>query len=223
VTPLLQAEGLRKSYGSRSVLNGVELVLEQKEAVGLIGPNGAGKTTLLRIVMGLIGPTAGLVTWRGDPPGSAFARTPVGYFGGEQTIPPHVRSDRWSRAVAPHAEISQEARPVRTLSRGSRQILGLRTTLAGEDWAAVLLDEPWEGLDPDAARWLSERVRELVARGISFLLSSHRLHDLAGLCDRYAFLIDGRLVIRSAAEVASQQFVSGNDLLAAFDELRHAK
>ncbi len=220
MSALLEAAGIRKLYGDRQVLDGLDLILAPGEAVALIGPNGAGKTTFLRILMGLLTPNAGAVVWRNQPVRRAFENTSVGYFGGEHTIPPHVSACAWSRAVSHGAEPGECSRRVGTLSRGSRQLLGLRAVLSRGEWVAVLLDEPWEGLDPDAARWLSTAIRERVDRGASFLLSSHRLHDLAGLCDRYAFLIDGRLVIRSASEIAPQREVSGADLLASFDELR---
>ena len=214
---LLSVRALGKAYGSRRVLEGLELGLNRGEKLGLIGPNGAGKTTLLRILMGLVRPSSGSVEWETRSAGQ------VGYFGGEQTVPPQVRSDRWARAVSPGSSEPVEARPIKTLSRGSRQMLGLRTILSRTGMSAVLLDEPWEGLDPDGARWLSSRVRELAMSGAACMLSSHRLHDLAGLCERYAFLIDGRLVIRSAEAVASRSVVTGDDLLAAFDKFREAQ
>ena len=79
------------------------------------------------------------------------------------------------------------------LSRGSRQMVGLRAYLAPPRAALYLLDEPWEGLDPDAARWLSMLLQQHRQAGSGILVSSHRLHDLAGVCDRYVFLSDGVL------------------------------
>ena len=161
----LEAAGIQKLYGRKQVLNEMDLTLEPGEAVGLIGPNGAGKTTLLRILMGLLTPTAGRVSWRNEPVRTAFDKTPVGYFGGEHTIPPHVSASAWSRTVSNGAVSEEPSRRVGTLSRGTRQLLGLRTVLSRQEWVAVLLDEPWEGLDPDASRWLSTAIREGRARG----------------------------------------------------------
>jgi ABC-2 type transport system ATP-binding protein len=107
------------------------------------------------------------------------------------------------------------------LSRGSRQLLGLRTVLARTGLVAVFLDEPWEGLDPDGSRWLTETLRRKKDEGCAVLVSSHRLHDLAGLCDRYGFLLEGRAVIRDAAEISADP-VRGEDLLRAFDRIRCA-
>lgn len=223
MTAFMEARDVRKAYRKRLVLDGVALALSEGEAVALIGPNGAGKTTLLRILMGLVQPDDGVVVWHGRDVGRASKRFRIGYFGGGHTIPPNVSSRAWSRSAYGVEETGMEPRPVRTLSRGNRQMLGLRTVLSRQDWAVVLLDEPWEGLDPDGARWLSATVREGVAQGRCFLLSSHRLHDLAGLCHRYAFLVKGNLLVRSASDIAERADVRGDDLLATFDELRAAE
>ena len=214
---MVRALGLSKCYGLRSVLTDVDLSLRVGEITGLIGGNGAGKTTLLRILLGLVRPTAGRVEWHhGD-----VAPLPdyVGHFGGAHTIPPAVAVRTWVRLISRGRDASDDRRPIRTLSRGSRQLLGLSAELARTELEAILLDEPWEGLDPDGSRWLSETLRRRREEGCAFLVSSHRLHDLAGLCDRYVFLLGGRVVTRSAAEISAHA-VRGEDLLAVFDRIR---
>jgi ABC-type multidrug transport system ATPase subunit len=212
VKDVLEARGIGKSYGPRAILRDVDFALAAGEIVGLIGPNGAGKTTLLRILLGLVRPSGGRVAAL-VPPGA------VEHFGGAHTLPPHVPVRKWARLVSRGEASCDDRRPIRALSRGSRQLLGLSTVLARSQLAAVLLDEPWEGLDPDGTRWLSETLRRRKDEGCAFLVSSHRLHDLAGLCDRYAFLSDGNVVFRGAGEVAKGP-VSGEDLLRAFDRIR---
>ena len=214
---VLHAVGLSKRYGAREVLHDLEISVREGEIVGLIGANGVGKTTLLRILLGLVRETAGRVEWRpaGGPPRSEQ----VGYFGGAQTLPPGVSARAWVRLVSRGRVSCEERRAIRTLSRGSRQFLGLSAELARPNLEAILLDEPWEGLDPDASRWLSQVLRRRREEGCAILVSSHRLHDLAGLCDRYAFLIDGRVRVRDAAEI-SPEAVRGEDLLDALDSMR---
>ncbi len=209
---VLELAGVAKRYGRRLVLREIDLALGPAETLGLIGPNGVGKTTLLRIALGLVRASAGEVRW-------SVPREKADHFGGAHTLPPHVRADRWSRLVSGGAFVA-ESRPVRELSRGNRQLVGLRSVLASPETECVLLDEPWEGLDPDGARWLSQTIQFRRKQGCAFVLSSHRLHDLAGLCDRYAFLIDGRLRIEAAAGLRAEGPVTGDDLLAAFDRLR---
>ena len=210
---LIELAGLTKSFGRRRVIDGVSLALAARETVGLIGPNGAGKTTLLRIVAGLIRPNQGHVH-------SSVSRNDLVYFAGGHTIPPGIRASRWASLVSSGEFKVENDRRAGVLSRGSKQILGLRTVLAIRDARVILLDEPWEGLDPDGARWLSETIRFRQAEGCTFLLSSHRLFDLAGVCDRYSFLIDGKLMTSSAVELRRNGPVTGEDLMAAFDRLR---
>jgi ABC-2 type transport system ATP-binding protein len=187
--------------------------------VGLIGANGAGKTTLIRILLGLVRPSGGRVEWRGT--GGAVPSHRVGHFGGAHTLPPSIPVRKWVHLVASGRASCDDRRPIRALSRGSRQIVGLSSLLVRSELETILLDEPWEGLDPDGSRWLGETLRRRRDEGCAVLVSSHRLHDLAGLCDRYAFLLDGRVVVRAAAEI-SPRTVRGEDLLAVFDRIRCA-
>jgi ABC-2 type transport system ATP-binding protein len=207
---LTGAAGVEKRYGKVQVLRGLDLEIQPCEIVGLIGPNGAGKTTFLRILLGLVSPTAGQVV---RPVG------PVAYFAGGQTLPPRARADRWSAWVSRGSVKPRESRRVRTLSRGTRQMVGLEAVLAMPGTNLIVLDEPWETLDPDASRWLTKTLASRRETGAGILVSSHRLHDLAGLCDRYAFLIEGRAVVRAAGEI-SEGMLTGSELLKEFDALR---
>jgi ABC-type multidrug transport system ATPase subunit len=189
------------------------------EAIGLIGPNGAGKTTLLRIILGLQRPDAGRILLDGTDVGPALSRIRVAYFAGESTVPVAVGSRAW-RALFHETEDHAEDRPVRELSRGTRQLLGLRTLFALPALRLIALDEPWEGLDPDASRWLSESIRSRRASGATIVVSSHRLHDLAGVCDRFVFLDKGTIATLSARELKQDGRLTGESLLDVFDELR---
>ena len=180
---------ITKRYGRRLALQSVTLTLKAGEILGLVGPNGAGKTTILRIVAGLVHPTTGQIQRSALRPGS------VRYFAGERSLPPDVSARRWWRLWARRAPHEFGRRRMAVLSRGMRQRLGLETTLWGDAPSAlILLDEPWEGLDPDAARWLSHRLVEKRNIEAAVLVSSHRIHDLADVCDRCVFLNNGRLV-----------------------------
>ena len=179
---------ISKRYRGHVALDGVTLSVMNGETLGLIGANGAGKTTLLRIGAGLLRPTAGRVVRESPTPAGALR-----YFGGEHTLPPQVRARDWHALWNARAAASTTPRRFGVLSRGTRQRIGLDAVLGADDVGLLLLDEPWEGLDPDASRWLSEALARQRDRGAGIILSSHRIHDLASVCDRCEFLVGGRL------------------------------
>lgn len=177
-----------KTFGHHHALDRVTIAVMSGETLGLIGANGAGKTTLLRIIAGLLRPTSGeVVSMLPLRPGA------IRYFGGERTLPPHVRGRDWHALWNPPAAAGTTTRKLGVLSRGTRQRIGLEAVLGTDDFSLLLLDEPWEGLDPDASRWLGEALVHHRNRGAAIIVSSHRIHDLAAVCDACEFLIAGRL------------------------------
>jgi ABC-type multidrug transport system ATPase subunit len=208
--------GVSKRYGSQWAVRDVTLAAAAGEIVGLVGPNGAGKTTLLRIAARLVHEQSGAV----DVPSSEDGK--VRYFAGERTLPADVRVARWRKLWTLDADPGAGRKRIGMLSRGLRQRLGLETVLAEPASAAlVLLDEPWEGLDPDAAAWLSRELTGLRAWGVATVVSSHRIHDLAAICDRCVFMNLGRVVRQvafDAAVVANRSAI----LLEAFEQARTA-
>jgi ABC-type multidrug transport system ATPase subunit len=182
VTPVVEARGVAARYGRKEVFHGVSFQIGAGRSLGILGPNGAGKTTLLRVLAGLLKPAEGEVRIAGRPPGDARLAAPLAYFAGDATLPGSARASAWGR-LGTGEPITVERRPIRTLSRGTRQLLGLRTVLGRHPLAVILLDEPWEGLDTDAARWLSGTLEGKRDKGCAIALASHYLQDLAGLCD----------------------------------------
>ena len=180
-----------KAYGRRSVLRGVTLRIPPRTVVGLIGANGSGKTTLLRILLGLITEDEGIVTVGGVAPSVSLARYRVVYFGGGTTLPEDVRVCSWASLFGVTGDLGRDRRRLGALSRGQRQLIGLRVALSKSRADLIVLDEPWDGLDPDGSGWLSERVRVKRAMGAAVLVSSHRFADLVDVCDRYAVLDRG--------------------------------
>jgi len=212
-------DAVTKRYGRHAAVVDVTLKVNPGEIVGLVGPNGAGKTTALRILARLIRPDRGRVTV-GASAGAAVVR----YFAGEHTLPAAVRVHRWTRlwGRAPVAAAAAR-RPMGVLSRGSRQRVGLEATLRHPHPTLLLLDEPWEGLDPDASRWLSDEIAKRRSAGSAVMVSSHRIHDLADICDRCIFLVAGHV---AAEAVTSADLAGAPDrsalLYAAFDRAKVA-
>lgn len=219
MTPVLVVKGLAARYGRRDVFHSVSFDLAPGRALGVLGPNGAGKTTLLRVLSGLLTPSEGVVWIHGATPRVAVGRTPVAYFGGEATLPGAVRASAWSTLTSAEV-IVHEPRPIRMLSRGTRQLLGLRTVLARHPLALILLDEPWEALDPDGARWLSATLEAKRDRGAAVVVASHYLQDLAGVCDDYLFLVGSQPTLLKAHEIAAVGPVTAALLTDVYDRLR---
>jgi ABC-2 type transport system ATP-binding protein len=182
----LEIAAVAKVYGKHQVLDHAWLQVRSGEAVGLLGANGAGKTTMLRIAAGLVRADSGSVRWLPVTPERAAS---ISYFGGETTLPPHVSARRWASLFG---VVTAERRPIGRLSRGSRQALGLRVLLAGPPADLVVLDEPWDGLDPAATKWLTDTLRQRTRAGAAILISSHRLHDLDAVCTRFVMLENGK-------------------------------
>jgi ABC-2 type transport system ATP-binding protein len=211
---VLMVRGLSAQQRRRLVVQGVSFELRAGQALGVVGSNGSGKTTLLRTIAGLVPPAAGEVRIGGRVPRDALKRTPTAYFAGEGTMPGFVRASAWG-SLGTGEVLMLDRRRVRTLSRSTRQLLGLRTALGRHPLSLIVLDEPWEGLDPDATRWLSATLESKRDRGAAVVLSSHRLHDLAGV-----FLTGHLPTLLRAHEIARSGVVSTDQLVRTFDRLR---
>jgi ABC-type multidrug transport system ATPase subunit len=216
---VLSVRDVSARYRRREVFHGLSFELCANQSLGVIGPNGAGKTTLLRVIAGLLPSAAGDVHVRGMPPRQAMSRINAAYFAGDFTLPGSVRACNWG-SLATGDALTPERRRIRTLSRGTRQLLGLRTVLSRPHLGLVVLDEPWEALDVDASRWLSRTLDAKRDRGAAVVLASHDPHDLAGMCDLYLFLVNRRGSLFKAHELSSAGPVTAALLAAMLDRLQ---
>ncbi len=213
MTVAIHTRALRKRYGSHIALHELDLTVESGSVFGLIGPNGAGKTTTLRMLLDIIRPTSGDVTVLGESPrnGGAALRRRIGYVPGELRLEGRVKG----RALLRHlAEISGPVapgmteqlaerlgldlnRPVRTLSKGNKQKLGLVQAFMHRP-DLLVLDEPTSGLDPLVQREFLAMLREARDAGQTVLLSSHVLSEIQQAADDVAVLAQGRIVAEGA-------------------------
>lgn len=208
---MIQIEGLVKQYGLNPVLRGINLAVRQGEFVTLVGPNGAGKSTLLRIVATLLKPTAGQVLIGGWPlPQYAHqVRRHIGLIShhamlyGDLTAAENLsffarlyqldnQAERTTAALKQVGLLARRHDPVRTFSRGMLQRLTIaRATLHQPD--ILLLDEPYTGLDQDAARLLDRLLQQETAQGRTILMITHDLAHGLNLCQRIAILHRGKI------------------------------
>jgi ABC-2 type transport system ATP-binding protein len=208
-TPAIETEGLTKYYGrSRGIID-VSLQVERGEIFGFLGPNGAGKTTTIRLLLDLIRPTRGHAWVLGlDPQRDGVeVRRRVGYLPGELALYPDLTGQQALEYAAhlrngvPQKEIARLAdrleadlnRPIRSLSHGNRQKIGLIMAMMHRP-ELLILDEPTTGLDPLMQQVLYELLEEVRRDGRTVFFSSHILPEVERLCDRVGILREGRLV-----------------------------
>lgn len=215
-TPAIEVRKLTKAFGHQTALRGVDLNVDEGEFLALFGPNGAGKTTLIRIVASLTGPTAGTVRVRGEDLGKAgtslrkhiglISHNPLLY--GDLTPDENLRffarmydlPDAAARIDTVLDQVGLAARrrdPVRTFSRGMVKRLAIARAIL-HDPAIMLLDEPYTGLDLQAADMLREVLEELAASNRTVILTTHNLEQGLEMCDRAAILNRGRVAWQGA-------------------------
>jgi ABC-2 type transport system ATP-binding protein len=221
---VLEIRGLTKRFGDRVALDDLTMSVPPGQVVGLLGPNGSGKTTAMRIVFGVIEPDRGEVRYRGGPVGPEVRRR-FGYMPEERGLYPDMRVRDQLVYFARLAGLSRERaalradallerlgvadrahEPVQALSLGNQQRVQLAAALVHEP-EALVLDEPFSGLDPVAVQGLSEIVSEAAREGRLVLFSSHQLDLVEGLCESVAVIDHGHLVM--AGRVADLKAASG--------------
>lgn len=209
----LQAIGLTKAYGGRTVVKGVDLDVASGEVVGLLGPNGAGKTTTFSMVVGLVGPDSGRVLLDGhdvtDAPMYLRARKGIGYLPQEPSIFRGLTVEQNISAILETVDLDTAGRrarlrellaeldltrlakaPAYTLSGGERRRVEITRALVISP-KFMLLDEPFAGIDPIAVADIQKIVFHLKTRGIGLLITDHNVRETLRITDRAYIVHDG--------------------------------
>ncbi len=220
--PALQLTGLRKTFGEKTAVDGVDLTIPTGSFYGLVGPNGAGKTTALSMAVGLLRPTAGTArvlgidVWQDPiaaktalgvlPDGLALPERLTGaelltYWGRLRGMPVEVIRSRTAELlrVLELTEAEEHGAVVLEYSTGMRKKIGLATALLHSPQVLVL-DEPYEAVDPVSARVLTKILRRFTAAGGSIVMSSHVMGLVEQLCDRVAIIAAGRVLADGTLE-----------------------
>ena len=207
--PVVRFDHVTKIYRGGGGVRDVTLEVYPGEVLGFLGPNGAGKTTTIRLLLDLIRPSSGTIEVFGldSRRDSVAIRRRVGYLPGDLALYEqlsardvlshfaHLRGGpSWTtiRSLADTLELDLD-RPIRSLSRGTRQKVGIVAALMGEP-DLLVLDEPTSGLDPLVQRQVHEMLRAAADAGHSVFLSSHILSEVAQVTDRVGLIRDGQLV-----------------------------
>lgn len=223
-TAVLAAEGLKKSYGGRVVVNDVSITVQPKEIVGLLGPNGAGKTTSFYMIAGLIPAEHGKIHLLGEDisklPMHQRARRGLGYLPQEESVfrklsvldnllailetrPGLSRSDQKERAhqLLERFNITKLAKSQAiTLSGGEKRRLAIARSLCS-DPKVLMLDEPFAGIDPIAVEDIQRIVRELREKdNLAILITDHSVRETLSITDRAFLIHDGRVILEGPSD-----------------------
>jgi len=228
--PAISAVGLRKSYGDKVVLDGVDLTVAEGTIFSLLGPNGAGKTTIVQILSTLITADAGEMHIAGndlatEPDAVRAAIGVTGQFSavddlltGEENLIlmadlHHLGRAEGRRRICDLIErfdlVEAAMKPASTYSGGIRRRLDLAMTLVGRP-RIIFLDEPTAGLDPRSRRTMWQVIRDLVGDGVTIFLTTQYLEEADQLADRIAVLDHGRLVAMGTATELKRRIPGGH-------------
>ena len=224
--PDIQASDLVKQYGQRTVVNGVSLHASCGEIVGLLGPNGAGKTTTFYMVVGLVRPNSGTVTFRGEEitrmPVYRRARLGLGYLAQEPSIFRKLTVEENVLAILETMDLPKTERLARaeellaslnltkvakqrayTLSGGERRKLEIARALVRKP-SILMLDEPFSGVDPLAVHDIQEIVKGLRNRGLGIIVTDHNVRETLSIVDRAYLVYDGQILCEGTSEFLVQ-------------------
>lgn len=218
----LNATGLRKTYGKRTVVHDVSLSVESGEVVGLLGPNGAGKTTSFYMIVGIVPTDAGRITIEGTDvtsmPMHKRARLGLSYLPQDASVFRRLTVEQNIRAVL-ELQKQENGRPLTTaqinhdltslidelqighiqkntalsLSGGERRRVEIARALATRP-RFILLDEPFAGVDPIAVIEIQRIIQFLKSRNIGVLITDHNVRETLGICDRAYIISDGKVL-----------------------------
>ena len=205
---LLRAERLSKSFSGFKALREVSFGLRERDILGIIGPNGAGKTTLLECLVGLLPANSGEVLWKNQPLPNSGRKDAMFYLP-EDIVPYREQltfrltgffrdtyglSHERERDVLVRLQLEKMlTRRVGELSRGYRRRVLLALALLAPK-PLLLLDEPFDGLDPRQTVEVAALLRDESAAGRTLILSIHQLADAARICGRFLLLVEGKVV-----------------------------
>ena len=211
--PIARLDGVIKTYGRLTALDGADLQIRRGELLALLGPNGAGKTTAIALLLGLIRADSGKVELFGQDPQRIDARRRIGVMLQNAALPPTLRVNELLRLTAsyypsprPLAETAELAgigellsRPYAKLSGGQQRSVQFALALCGRP-ELLFLDEPTVGMDIEIRQKLWAAIRQLIAEGCSVLLTTHYLEEAEALADRVCVMAHGRMIHEGTVE-----------------------
>lgn len=236
----LKLDGITKRFGSHTAVDQLSLTIPESEMFGLLGANGAGKTTTFRMILGLLNPSAGQISWDGKPIGYD-ASDEIGYLPEERGLYPKVKvrdqliylgrlkglnkqaAQKEMNEWLERFKIPEYAnKKVEDLSKGNQQKIQFITAVLHRP-KLLILDEPFSGLDPVNVELLKEAVLDLKNGGTSIVFSSHRMEHVEELCQHLCIMHKGKPVVHGALKDIKRSFGRKNVIVHADFDLSYLK
>ncbi len=221
---IIKTDGLYKSYGKKSVLEGISFSLQPGEIVGLLGPNGSGKTTLIKILTGLIKDHKGIVEIDGEAPG-VHTKSVVAFLPDKSYLPDWMKP---TDAIAYFADFYKDFdkekasammqrfgvdmnQRLKTMSKGQQEKVNLILVICRRA-KVYILDEPLGGLDPASRSAILDFILENYSKDATILLSTHLVNDVERIFNRVLMINNGNLVVNTTVEKIKETGKSVEDL-----------
>ena len=237
-TPMIEAQGLSKFYGSFAAARDVTFSVNRGEVAAFLGPNGAGKSTTMKLLTGYLAPSEGSARIAGHDMATdrieaakklgylpengplytdMTPRSLLTFFGNLRSMDPSELEDRLQKIIKTCRLEAVIGKPIGKLSKGYRQRVGMAQSLL-HDPEVLILDEPTAGLDPNQIHEVRKMIREL-GQSKTILLSTHILQEVTAMCNRVIFINEGRLVFDGTPDELSSRNENLDDC---FRELTHS-
>jgi len=221
--PAIEVEHITKTFGSTCAVNDVSFTIEPGEIFGLLGPNGAGKTTTIRIILDIFKPDAGRVALLGGPM-TEDKKDRIGYMPEERGLYQDISLDRCLSYLASLKGLSEvEARKrierylerfdllahrrkkLKELSKGMQQKAQLITTLLHQP-DLIIIDEPFNALDPVNTQMVKDLLQEERQRGVTIVMCTHQMNQVEELCDRLVLINQGKVMLYGSLDDIQHSF-----------------
>ncbi|WP_176586065.1 ABC transporter ATP-binding protein [Priestia megaterium] len=239
----LVIKDLTKKFDSHVAVDNLNIQIPRGEILGFLGGNGAGKTTTFRMILGLLTPTAGSITWKGRPINYSVTNR-IGYLPEERGLYPQMTVKEQISFFAQlkgmnKKEIKKETtywlerfniseninKPVGELSKGNQQKIQLITSIIHKP-DLLILDEPFSGLDPINVEMLKDAVIDMQKQGSSIVFSSHRMEHVEELCRHICIMRKGKPIVQGNISEIKSNFGKKNVVIIGehnFDHLKEIK
>ena len=234
----VEVSHITKTFGSVTAVDDLSFSVARGEIFGLLGPNGAGKTTAIRIILDIFKPDNGAVEILGGPMDEA-KKERIGYMPEERGLYQDLALDRCLtylaslKGLSPHEADERAAeylqrfdlaehrhKKIKELSKGMQQKAQIIATLLHQP-EMVIIDEPFAGLDPVNTRMVKDLLRDLRARGVTTVMSTHQMHQIEELCDRILLIHRGQAMLYGDLKSIQRRYSGHAVMVRAAEPLAH--